>query len=198
MFSSPRLPTPTERQLARLTAFLPTLDPACVADLTAASTPRLVGRADFLLRQGEVCRYSFTIESGIVRKFYLKEGLEITTEFGFAGDLLVSFESYAHQVPSTEFIQALTDCTVQRLSHGDFQRLKTQHPALLELDLLLTEYYAIQLEERLNHLQFRSARERYDWLMTRQPQLIQQIPVTHLASYLGITLETLSRIRAAR
>ncbi len=191
------MPAP-DRQFARITAFLTTLPPACVADLTGAISGQVVKRGDFLIRQDDVCRYSFTIESGIVRKFYLKDGVEVTTEFGFAGDLLVAFESYAHQSPSTEFIQALTDCTVQRLSHADFQRLKIVHPPLLELDLLLTEYYAIQLEERLNHLQFRSARERYDRLMSRHPQLIQHIPITHLASYLGITLETLSRIRAAR
>jgi CRP-like cAMP-binding protein len=190
--------TPTDRQLARLNAFLATLSPECQQDLTQAVSRQVVKKGDFLLRQGEVCRYSFTLEAGIARKYYLRDGLEITTELNFAEDLLVAFGSYAHQTPSTEWIQALTDCTVQRLSHRDFQRLKTVHPPLLELDLLLTEYHAIQLEERLNHLQFRTARERYALLMTRQPHLIRHIPVTYLASYLGVTLETLSRIRAAR
>lgn len=191
-------PTPTDRQLARLHAFLATFSPDCQHELTQAASRQVVKKGDFLLRQGEVCRYSFTLEAGIARKYYLKDGVEVTTELGFAEDLLVSFGSYAHQSPSTEFIQALTDCTVLRLSHRDFERLKAVHPRLLELDLLLTEYYALQLEERLNHLQFRSARERYDRLMTRHPHLVRQISVTYLASYLGITLETLSRIRAAR
>jgi hypothetical protein len=77
-----------------------------------------------------------------------------------------------------------------------FQKIKKQHTSLLELDLMLTEYYAMWLEERLFQFHSLDATQRYQLLLSEQPHFIQQIPLTYLASYLGISLETLSRIRA--
>jgi CRP-like cAMP-binding protein len=166
--------------------------------LQAVIQPKKYNKGDYLLRAGEVCRYSYFIEKGLARKFYLKDGVEITTDFSFPDDILVSFRSYTLQQPGREYIQVLADSTVQQTDYLAFQRLKWTHKKLLEIDLLLTEYYAMWLEERLYNLQFHTAAERYGQLLDTQPHLVQQVPLSYIASYLGITLETLSRIRAKK
>jgi CRP-like cAMP-binding protein len=153
-------------------------------------------KGDFLLKQDDVCRKSYWIIRGIARKYYLHDGKDITTELYFEDDLAVSFESYTLQKPSREYIQALTDISVAVTDYTLFQKMKQQFPKLTELDLTLTEYYAIWLEERLFEFHTLSASERYLNLLEKQPKIVQFVPLTYIASYLGISLETLSRIRA--
>ncbi len=182
--------------LQKIHAFLQRLDPQSLAALDAISTIKLVKKGEFLLRQDEICRKSFSIETGIARKFYLHEGKEITTELFFEQDIAVSLDSYCQQKPSREFIQALTDLTVLQTDYQGFQTAKKQNPILVELDLMLTEYHAMWLEERLFQFHTMDATARYLHLLAHQPAVIQYVPLTHIASYLGISLETLSRIRA--
>jgi hypothetical protein len=76
-----------------------------------------------------------------------------------------------------------------------FQYLKVNHPQLIQLDLLMTEYYTMWLEKRLFEFHTLSAKEKYKLLLKEQPGFIRNIPLTYIASYLGISLETLSRVR---
>ncbi|MFM6349103.1 MAG: Crp/Fnr family transcriptional regulator, partial [Dolichospermum sp.] len=134
------------------------------------------------MRQDEVCRHSFTIEEGVLRKSYLYDGKEITTEFFFKDDLAISFDSYSLQKPSKEFIQALTDTTVSQTDFTAFQNAKIDFPKLVELDLFLTEYYAIWLENRLFEFHTLDATQRYLLLLKQQSHIIQNIPLTYIAS----------------
>ena len=95
-----------------------------------------------------------------------------------------------------EFIQALTDVTVSIAHYQAFQEAKKKFPKLLELDLMLAEYYGMLVENRLFQFHTMTATERYLDILTKSPHIVQSIPLTVLASYLGISLETLSRIRA--
>ncbi|MGE8380855.1 MAG: Crp/Fnr family transcriptional regulator, partial [Sphingobacterium sp.] len=97
---------------------------------------------------------------------------------------------------SQEFIQAVTDVRVSSIDNSSFQRIKGQFPVLMELDLLMTEYYTMWLEKRLFDFHTLDASTRYSQLLRNQTNIIQQVPLTYIASYLGISLETLSRIRA--
>jgi CRP-like cAMP-binding protein len=182
--------------LAKILSFTKQLDNDTLAVLREISATKTYKKGAFLLRQGEVCRHSFSVEEGVLRKFYLNDGKEITTGFFFKGDLAVSFDSYSLQNPSKEFIQALTDAVVSQTDFTAFQHAKMKFPKLIEFDLLLTEYYAMWLEKRLFDFHTLDATQRYLLLISDQPAIIQYIPLTHIASYLGVSLETLSRIRA--
>ena len=185
--------------LVKINRFIENLDTQTQIALDKITTRKRFTKGEFLLRQDEICRQSFFIERGIVRKFYLtKEGKEITTELCFADDLAVSFQSYTLQTPSLEFIQALENTEVTATDYNSFQQIKTDFPKLLELDLMMTEYYAMWLEERLQRFHTLDATRRYQKLVAEQPHFIRQIQLTHIASYLGISLETLSRIRAKK
>ncbi|WKN41164.1 Crp/Fnr family transcriptional regulator [Tunicatimonas pelagia] len=155
-------------------------------------------KGDILLAEGEICRRSFHLTRGIARKYYLKDGKEVTTEFYFEDDLAVAFSSYAFQEPSREYIDCLSDLSASVTDYRAFQQAKQRFPKLMELDLLLTEVYAGWLEESLFDHHSLSATERYEKLLEQTPYLLQHIKLTHIASYLGISLETLSRIRAKK
>lgn len=182
--------------LDKINNFIDQLDLDTVTTLKNISASKSFKKGDFILRQGEVCKKSFLLEKGIARKYYLHDGKEITTELFFENDLAVSFQSYCLQKPSGEFIQALTDSTVYQTDFLAFQSAKQKFPKLVELDLMMTEYYAMWLEERLFQFHTLNATNRYRKLIDEHPHIIQNIPLTYIASYLGISLETLSRVRA--
>jgi CRP-like cAMP-binding protein len=176
--------------LNKINNFIENLDAETQTALENITVRKQFQKGEFLLRQDEICRQS---------KFYLtEEGKEITTEFCFADDLAVSFQSYTLQTPSLEFIQAIENTEVTATDYSSFQSLKIDFPKLLELDLMMTEYYAMWLEERLQRFHTLDATRRYQKLAAEQPHFIRHIQLTHIASYLGISLETLSRIRAKK
>jgi CRP-like cAMP-binding protein len=111
--------------------------------------------------------------------------------------MAVSFTSFISQVPSQEYIQATDHCLVSLVPFSLFNQMRTQYPQMAQGDLLIIQHYCCWLEKRVYNLQVHTAKERYLNLLATQPELVQKIPLSYVASYLGITLETLSRIRAA-
>ena len=182
---------------AKINDFVARLDEDSQAALDGVTTRRKFGKGEYLLRPNEICRYSYFIEKGIARKFYVTEdGREITTELYFPNDLALSFQSYTLQKPGLELIQAVEETEATATDYKAFQNLKTSFPKLLELDLMMTEYYAMWLEERLREFHTLDATQRYQKLIAEHPHFIQNVKLTFIASYLGVSLETLSRIRA--
>jgi len=182
--------------LDKINEYINALDKDTQTALQNISAEKIYKKGELLLRQHEVCRKSYFVLSGIARKYYLNDGKEITTELFFKDDLAVSFDSYTLQQPSREFIEALTDVSVSITHHQAFQEAKMKYPKLIILDLMLAEYYAMWLEKRLFQFHTTTATERYKDILNRSPYIVQTIPLTIIASYLGISLETLSRIRA--
>jgi CRP-like cAMP-binding protein len=90
----------------------------------------------------------------------------------------------------------LEDCELIQIPYSHLQQLYNDFPETERIGRILTENYYVKLEGRLMSLQFTSAKERYELLMTNNPSIIQRAPLGYIASYLGITQETLSRIRA--
>ncbi|MBP1637695.1 MAG: cyclic nucleotide-binding protein [Bacteroidetes bacterium] len=151
---------------------------------------------DFLVEEGDICQYYYFVKEGILRNYYLKNGIEITTNFDTPDDIATNFTSLILKQESIGYIQAITNCIIYRMKAFDFERIKAQNHIIQELNDTLVYSYVILLEERLYSIQFCTAAERYDFIIKKYPHYIQQIPLTYIASYLGISLETLSRIRA--
>lgn len=188
----------TQTHFDKIKEILASFDENTQKAFNAVSGTKEFKKGDLLLREGETCRQSFYIINGIARKFYYNDGKEVTTEFYFSNDLAVSFSSYVFQKPSRETIECLTDVSVSATNYQVFQEVKQKFPKLMELDLLITELYTAWLEERMFEFQTLNATQRYEKLIQHSPHLIQQVQLTHIASYLGISLETLSRIRAKK
>ncbi len=153
---------------------------------------------DFLLNEGEYCKNIYYLKSGIFRNYYIKEGNEIITSFAFPSDISTILRSILLNEPSREYIQAVTDCDLYSIAIESYQKIKSRYSIIDKIDAKITQLYALMLEERLFSLKFHTAAERYQILLEREPLIVKYIPLTYIASYLGITLETLSRIRAQK
>lgn len=149
----------------------------------------------FLLREGKVCRNIYFIQKGLARCFYIKDDKEVSSWFMKEGDVIISVESFFTQQPSYENIQALEECELLCLNYDKLQLIFRDFPEFNYVGRVLTEKYYTLSEQRLYSLRMQRANERYAYLMNHYPELIQRVPSTFIASYLGITLETLSRIK---
>lgn len=187
---------PANEYINKIFHFINNLSSQSKQALDAATQIKHFKKGDYLLREGETCRCSFWIQKGMARKFYTAGDKEISTELLFENDIAVSMSSYVLQTKSKESIQALENTTASCTSYHDFEQLKQTYPELVQFDLLLTEYYTMWLEERLFRFHTLDATQRYQLLLQEHPEMIQKVQLTHIASYLSISLETLSRIRA--
>lgn len=180
----------------KINQYIKFLDNDTLIGIQSISSIKTYKKGELLLRQNEVCTKSYLIISGTARKYYLIDSKEITTELYFDNDLAISFDSYTLQQPSREFIEALTDLSVSITHYQAFQDAKKKYLKLITLDLMFAEYYAMWVEQRLFEIHTMNATERYLDILNKSPHIIQNIPLTIIASYLSISLETLSRIRA--
>ena len=152
-------------------------------------------KGSLLLEADKTCRYLWFMDQGITRGFYYKNGKEITTWFSLENDPCLSVYSFLTQKPSREYIDAVEDTVVYGIHHEHLQKLYQQFPALNLIGRILTESYYIQLEEHSHSLLHETSKERYWRLVEEWPELVQRVPLTYIASYLGMTKENLSRIR---
>ncbi|HEY9599584.1 MAG TPA: Crp/Fnr family transcriptional regulator, partial [Cyanophyceae cyanobacterium] len=133
---------------------------------------------------------------GIVRQYYCLEGKEMTSRFAFEGDFTYSLYSFLSRKPSKTMISCVSDCKFLVITYEGLQYLYDNDPDWNRIGRVLTEHYYIELEERAFLMKAQTASERYDDFMQRYPDLVERVKLGHLASYLGVTQETLSRIRA--
>lgn len=154
-----------------------------------------VKKGTLLLKQDAFCNNIYFIESGLARGFYYREGREVTSWFAVEREVITSMYAFIKQVPSIENIEIIEDSVLHALSYQDLQQLYQQYPAFNKAGRVLTEKYYIILEERIVSFQYQSAKKRYQDLVAQQSDLLRRVPLKHIASYLGISQETLSRIR---
>jgi CRP-like cAMP-binding protein len=155
-----------------------------------------IKKGEFLVRKGQICNKIAFIYDGLFRIYYLKEGIEINTCFCKENSIISSFNSFIHQTPSKESIQTIEDSVIVTLSSANLIDLYKESTIWQNIRLLLTEKECLRLSDRANSLSFESALEKYKNLLKYQPEIIQRVPIQHIASYLGISRETLSRIRS--
>jgi CRP/FNR family transcriptional regulator, anaerobic regulatory protein len=153
-----------------------------------------VEKKEFLLKEGQTCNNIYFVENGFFKAFYRKDGKEIVQWFMGAIDVIISVRSFYNRTASYEYIQAIEDATVYFVSYDDLQFLYKNYVEFNVIGRVLTEKYYALSEERLMGLRKQKAEERYNFLLQYHPQIIQKSSRTDIASYLGISLETLSRI----
>jgi CRP-like cAMP-binding protein len=165
-------------------------------EINAISKPLSFSKGETLMRIDERCNSLYFIEKGLLRGYYFQDGKEITNWFAQEEEFATCFYAFIACKPSFEILQALEDCELTELNYTALQQLYKSFPATERIGRLITENYYIKLEERILNLQFKTAKERYHKLVSSKPSLLQRASLGQIASYLGITQETLSRIRA--
>jgi len=153
-------------------------------------------KGELIFTIGKTARKLIVLKSGIVKQFrYKDDGTVHITWFGFPGDVVTPHRSFVKQEPSYESVSALEDCEFIAINRDQMYKLASEYHAIETFSRELLEMYYIASDERLFFLQSFTARQKYDYILEHMPQFIQLVPQKELASFLGITRETLSRIR---
>jgi len=155
-------------------------------------------RKSFYLKQGQISRHIAFVEKGLLRCYYEKNEKEVCSWFMKEGDVIISVESFFKQTISYENIQALEDCTLYYIDFNELQYIYQHFPEFNFTGRVLAENYYALSEQRLYSIRMQRGKERYDYLINNFPELIRRVPSKYLASYLGISEFTLSRIRSRK
>lgn len=156
-------------------------------------------KKEYLLKNGEICKNFYFIEKGALKHYYTQEDKDITTAISFENEFITSGYSFLSQKKSWESIVAIEDCILYYLSFEDcFYLMKKYHSCSLLGAMLTMHSYLKTRENEVNILRHTNALDRYKFLLETQPQIFQRCRLTDIASLLGISLETLSRLRAKK
>lgn len=147
-----------------------------------------------ILREGQRADQLYFVKNGLVRLYYLRDGKEITDWFGTPGTYLTSIPGFYGHASGEHYIQALEDSVIHAIPRSTIEKecADDTQMAVAYRDIIIQ--HLLRLQERITALQFYTAKERYELLLKKNPLVIQRAPRTHIASYLGISLETLSRV----
>ena len=153
-------------------------------------------RSEIFLSPGSISRKTIFLSEGFIRAYIVdRDGNEVTTRIFSPPTLLNDFLSFFRKEPSKEFYQAITDCQIQTI---DFEHLQTCFHTIPEFReagrMMLTLNYA-SLHNQMLSYHTKTAEERYQELVVKRPDVIQNVPLKIIASYLGMTDSSLSRIR---
>lgn len=158
--------------------------------------PKSVKRNEFLLMEGEVCRFNFFVNKGCLRIFSINEkGQELTRYFAFESKFGTALTSFIEKKPSFEFIQAIERSEILMISRPDFYYLVNTVPEVNFIYRDILEMAYITSQKRIYDFQGQNALERLNWLMKYQPKILSRLSNKVVASYLGVTPYTLSRLK---
>jgi CRP-like cAMP-binding protein len=155
-------------------------------------------KGDIILDSGKVCNHLYYVASGMIGGSYVVDGNEICNWIAAENDFGTSWYSFISRQASYESIECYETCTLSVISYEHIQTFYKTFPETERIGRLLLEEYYSRLEERLLAIQFRSAKERYDFLFQSRPEIIRRAPLGRIATYLGMKQETLSRIRSTK
>jgi len=182
---------------AELKAFISqyvTLDAAELDNIAGRFKKRKVEKNNFLLQQGDVCADLMFVQEGCLRLFYVADDIEVSVWFAFKNSSAIDISSFISEQPSAYFLQAIEDSEVLYLPKAELNALYQTHPKMQEMMRRFWEDAVLTLIGRFTALQRDSAAQRYLDLLNKPPY-IQKIPQKYLASFIGVTPTSLSRIR---
>jgi CRP-like cAMP-binding protein len=149
-----------------------------------------------LLHAGGICNHLYFIKKGLTRTFYIKDGKDITDWLSLENTFATSVISLFTRMPDRRSIELLEDSTIIEIPHYELENLFAKYHDLERLGRLWSNYGIVQLQQRFDDLHFATAAERYAKLIQHNPTILQRVALGIIASFLGITQETLSRIRS--
>lgn len=156
---------------------------------------RSVPKRFMLVNVGDISREAYFINSGCVRLFYRKDGEEVNANFVFENSFIASLESFLLQVPSRQAVETLEDCELVVLQKERLTELINKYPRIERFSKAIAERAFIILQRRASSFILDSPEERYMKMLNEHPQISSRIPQHMIASYLGVTPVSLSRIR---
>ena len=160
--------------------------------------PQSLNKSAFLLEAGQISNKMYFVEAGLLRGYYLKDGKEVTTWIMAEGEVVISILSFYTQKPSYEYIEAIEDCRLWTMSYDKVTQGYELFPEFNFIARKFTERYYVLSEYRSYYLRMHTAEERFKLLINDFPTILARVKQKDVASLLGISAETLSRILAKK
>ena len=159
-----------------------------------------LAKNEYLVRNGEICKYDSFVISGSFKASYIhsETGKEEILFFAIENWWATDLNSFANQVTSDYNIQALEESVVEQISYQSFEKLLRTIPKMERYFRLILQGYAASIQRRIILSNSHSAEERYENFLKKYPKIAQKIPQYLIASYLGITPEFLSKLRSKK
>lgn len=163
-------------------------------DIASRFKVKTIKKDEFLLTQGGVCKDLCFVQNGCLRLYYLKDDIEVSVWFSFEHSSAIEVYSFISEAPSNYFIQAIEDSQIFSLSKNELHKLQISQPKIQVMMKNFWEDVVLNLISRFTALQTDSAEKRYLDLLAK-PSYMNSIPLRYLASFIGVTPTSLSRIR---
>lgn len=154
-------------------------------------------KGEMILKEGEICRQFLYIDKGLVRQFYFKHGKEVTEHLGQEHSIVMCIESLFKEEPTRLQVEALEATTVYALPKADLERVAMHNVNIQILYRKILEESLITSQIHADLVRFETAQDRYKKMCKLCPQVVLRAPLVYIASYLQMTPETLSRVRAS-
>lgn len=164
--------------------------------LESVLVQRDLNKGEMLIHEGQTSRHMVFVAKGMLRQYYFKNGKEVTEHFSYEGCILMCIESLLKQEPTKLVAEALEQSSVYLLPYDTLLKLTEDVKEINIFYRKVLEYSLITSQIKADSWRFETARERYNLLMKTYPEVIKRAPLSYIASYLLMTPETLSRVRA--
>lgn len=166
--------------------------------LESILVPKKYAKGEMILREGEVCRDIYYIEKGLVRQYYYKNDKELTEHIGVDGEIFMCIESLFKEEPTHLEVEALENTIVYCMPRTKLEQVALHNVNIQILYRKILEESLIISQVHADLVRFETAQNRYQRLCKLKPQVVLRAPLVFIASYLQMTPETLSRVRAAK
>lgn len=174
----------------------PAISDATIEQLSSYLTRQTYPKKYQLIREGVYCKAAYFIEKGITRSFWLVEGEEITTSFSHEGGIVFSMDELYFGKLSEEFVETIEEVEVYKINIEDLLYLFNTNLEMANWGRVIHQYEYRRIHQTHKERLTLSARDRYEQMKIQFPEVCRRANLGLIASYLGITLSTLSRIRA--
>ncbi|CAI2768665.1 Crp/Fnr family transcriptional regulator [Flavobacterium collinsii] len=154
--------------------------------------PVTYSKNNLLEEENKIAKYLYFINSGFIRLFYYQDGIQITSHINCPSGFITSFNSFITKTISHQNLECITTCDLLRISKNDLDLLFQHSPKWAEFGRVIYDESLFYNEQRTKDIITLCAEERYRKLLTNQPEIIQNVPLQYIASFIGIKPESLS------
>lgn len=172
------------------------LSKECIVLFADILIRRKLSKGELFISEGQVSKHIGYVEKGMIRQFYYKNGKDLTEHFSSEERIFICIESFLKQEPTRLMAEALEPSVVWGIPHDEFFSLTSTCHELKLLYCRILEYSLIESQIKADMFRFEIAHDRYDKLLQKFPEVVKRAPLLHIASFLQMTPETLSRVRA--